>query len=213
MFTGKGAHIFTYPIAGHKFLNVAACIRDDNAWPDDGRHSVKASKSEMVEAFSSFGPTVRSLFELVPEEQSRWGLFDTLDHPLKTYAFGPIALAGDAAHASTPHHGAGACMGVEDALVLSVLLEKAARQLKTATNEPRKSEVLAKAFQVYDTIRRPRSQWVVESSRLQGQVVKGETPEIASTAQSFLQHAIERYGKICTYDWKEAVARAVSLFE
>jgi salicylate hydroxylase len=213
MFTGKGAHIMTYPIAGHKYLNVAACIRDDQAWPDNGRHSVKASKSEMAEAFSQFGPSIRFLFQLVPDEQNRWGLFDTLDHPLKTYAFGNVTLAGDAAHASTPHHGAGACMGVEDALILSVLLEQAVKKLEPGTNGVGKSKVLTKVFEVYDAVRRPRCEWVVASSRLQGQVVKGEAPEITRDAESFLQHTINRYGEINGYNWKQAVERAVSLFE
>lgn len=63
---------------------------------------------------------------------------------------------GDAAHAMTPHQGAGAGQAIEDAYVLAELLgdEKAV----TAT------DVVA-AFKAYDEIRRPRTQEIVKTSR------------------------------------------------
>lgn len=66
---------------------------------------------------------------------------------------------GDAAHASTPHQGAGAGQAIEDAFILSSLLGD--ELTKTTTDIPT-------AFKVYDAIRRPRSQKVVSTSRAAG---------------------------------------------
>ncbi|MER7582410.1 FAD-dependent monooxygenase [Kitasatospora sp. NPDC097691] len=71
---------------------------------------------------------------------------------------GRIALAGDAAHASTPHLAQGAAMAVEDALVL-------ARSLDAADDVP-------SALAAWEARRRPRAMWVQALSRA---VLKQET--------------------------------------
>jgi hypothetical protein len=86
-----------------------------------------------------------------------WALFD--HRPAPTYYKGRIALLGDAAHASTPHQGAGAGQALEDALILSVLLGD--ERTQSASDIPA-------AFKAYDAIRRPRSQKVVSTSREAG---------------------------------------------
>ncbi|MFJ2932935.1 FAD-dependent monooxygenase [Streptomyces sp. NPDC087219] len=64
---------------------------------------------------------------------------------------GRVVLAGDAAHASTPHLAQGAAMAVEDALVL-------AESLDTATTVPA-------ALEAWEARRRPRAMWVQAMSR------------------------------------------------
>jgi salicylate hydroxylase len=75
---------------------------------------------------------------------------------------GNYCLVGDAAHATTPHCGAGAGMAIEDAHLLSALLTpdliKSRRDIKYA-------------FNAYDQIRRPRSQALVAQSRSQGMLL------------------------------------------
>ncbi|MFD7584792.1 FAD-dependent monooxygenase [Kitasatospora sp. NPDC059811] len=71
---------------------------------------------------------------------------------------GRIALAGDAAHASTPHLAQGAAMAVEDALVL-------AQSLDTA-------ETVPAALATWEERRRPRAMWVQALSRA---ILKQET--------------------------------------
>jgi salicylate hydroxylase len=63
---------------------------------------------------------------------------------------------GDAAHASTPHQGAGAGQAIEDAHVLAELL---------GDERVCSVEDVVVAFRAYDDIRRPRSQRVVTSSK------------------------------------------------
>jgi salicylate hydroxylase len=86
-----------------------------------------------------------------------WALFD--HKPAPTYHKGRMAILGDAAHASTPHQGAGAGQAIEDALILSSLLGDHA--IQSASDIPA-------AFTAYDAIRRPRSQEVVRTSRAAG---------------------------------------------
>ncbi|MEV7934853.1 FAD-dependent monooxygenase [Kitasatospora sp. NPDC088264] len=71
---------------------------------------------------------------------------------------GRIALAGDAAHASTPHLAQGAAMAVEDALVLAQSLDAA--------------EAVPAALAAWEERRRPRAMWVQSLSRA---VLKQET--------------------------------------
>jgi salicylate hydroxylase len=76
-------------------------------------------------------------------------------------------LLGDAAHASTPHCGAGAGFAIEDAHILSGLLTpdliSSAADIKIA-------------FQAYDRIRRPRSQELVRRSRNNGMLLDLQNP-------------------------------------
>ena len=87
-------------------------------------------------------------------DSSQWAIFE---HPhLSTYCQSKMAILGDAAHASTPHQGAGAGQAIEDAHVLAELL-----------GDPRVTspEDVKAAFKAYDEVRRPRSQRVVTSSK------------------------------------------------
>lgn len=208
MYVGEGANIMTYPVADYKYLNVAAFVRDNGEGPDIAKQTALGSKKDVLDAYSKFGPTVRALVELLPDELNRWALFDTLDHPLSTFAFHRIALAGDAAHGSTPHHGAGAGMGIEDALVLTNILERVSAAFKTSTSKVNKSKALIDAFEVYDSIRRERSQWLVASSRRQGQVHKWLVPNVGKDFDKLVKDAQERIYKIMYYDWKAMLYEA-----
>ena len=87
-------------------------------------------------------------------DPTQWAIFD--HPPISTYTQSRVAILGDAAHASTPHQGAGAGQAIEDAHVLSELLGDA---------RVTEAEHVVEAFKAYDAIRRPRSQRVVTSSK------------------------------------------------
>ena len=87
-------------------------------------------------------------------DPSQWAIFE---HPhISTFCRSRVAILGDAAHASTPHQGAGAGQAIEDAHVLAELL---------GDNRVQSKEHAVAAFRAYDQIRRPRSQRVVTSSK------------------------------------------------
>lgn len=90
----------------------------------------------------------------------QWAVFD--NPPIPTYTRNNMAILGDAAHASTPHQGAGAGQAIEDVHILTELL-----------SDPRilRREHVKAVFHAYDAMRRPRSQWVVRTSRDMGHLL------------------------------------------
>lgn len=137
MHTGPGAHILHFPVANHTFLNIVAFVDEPNDWPVGDFNTVgnmvaPAAREDVQKAFSGWGPTVRKLVDLLPDRFDKWAIFDTYDNPAPTFIQGRVCLAGDAAHASSPHHGAGAGIGVEDALAICTILEQAREKLGLA---------------------------------------------------------------------------------
>jgi salicylate hydroxylase len=67
-----------------------------------------------------------------------------------------MCILGDASHATSPHHGAGAGLCIEDSAVLAELL--ADRRVLTG-------EHVEAVFATFDAVRRTRGDWLVQSSR------------------------------------------------
>ncbi|QDS76696.1 hypothetical protein FKW77_000670 [Venturia effusa] len=91
------------------------------------------------------------------EDVDLWALFDM--RPIESYYKGFIALLGDAAHASTPHQGAGAGQALEDALVLASLLDD--ESVRCVSDIPA-------ALKAYSQTQKDRSQKAVATSRAVG---------------------------------------------
>lgn len=92
---------------------------------------------------------------------------DIIDiEPIDRFAFGKVVLMGDAAHASTPNMGQGACMAIEDAAVLANLV------VKEATIE--------EAFRVFEAKRIRRTTKIVNDSWQIGKMAQWENPFMAS---------------------------------
>jgi 2-polyprenyl-6-methoxyphenol hydroxylase-like FAD-dependent oxidoreductase len=92
---------------------------------------------------------------------------DILDlAPLRQFAFGRVVLTGDAAHATTPNMGQGACQAIEDALVLANCLEK------YPDGEA--------AFKVFEQKRLARTGEIIRTSRQIGQVAQLENKFLAT---------------------------------
>ena len=78
---------------------------------------------ELLFHFGHFHPPIREIIRHTKDEQLIWN--DIIDiKPLKQFAFGNIVLMGDAAHATTPNLGQGACMAIEDAAILANAIAK-----------------------------------------------------------------------------------------
>ncbi|KAJ5797812.1 uncharacterized protein N7503_007108 [Penicillium pulvis] len=159
---GPNAHLIHYPVANRKFVNAAAFISDPEEWEEEKTVAV-GEKADLIAAFAGWSPCVHNVIDLFPEKLDKWAIFDLWQYPAPYYSKGRICLAGDAAHASSPHHGAGACMGIEDSLCLTTLFKEVNR---TIQEDPAvKQHALITAFETFDTVRRTRSQWLVNSSR------------------------------------------------
>ena len=156
----NGCLTTTYPVEKGTLLNVIAA-REQDEW-NDSTWVLPASEEIVREDFKDTGEPMRRIVSLVKNPQ-KWSLWH---HPTaSTFYRGRLALIGDAAHASTPHQGAGAGNAFEDSLVLSRLL--ADRSIQS----PRDIE---QAFEAYDIIRRPRTLRVVNTSRDNGKILYDE---------------------------------------
>jgi len=194
MHMGPGAHVLHFAVASQTLMNFVAFAPDPNEWLSDKIMTAPATKEEVVKIFSDWGPTVRAIVNLLPEEFDKWAIFDTYDYPAPTYTKGRVCLAGDAAHASSPHHGAGAGIGVEDALAMAQVLEMAAETLQST--DMSKAQVLRSAFETYDAVRRERSQWLVHSSRNICDVYEWNNPKTGSNPEKCLEEIKWRSHKI-----------------
>ena len=116
------------------------------------------------------------------EKPDVWALFD--HPPAPTYFKGRFAILGDAAHASTPHQGAGAGQAIEDAYVMTHLL-----------GQVNSVEDIEDAFRAFDTVRRPRSQKVVTTSRDAASLYEFED-ETVGTDLDLIRRKLET-----RYDW------------
>lgn len=115
---GKGSRFGIVPLTNNK-LYWFACI---NARQNDSiLRSYKIP--DLLNYFGNFHSPIAEILKKTKNEQLIWG--DIIDlKPIKQFAFGNIVLAGDAAHATTPNMGQGACMAIEDAAVLTNCLEE-----------------------------------------------------------------------------------------
>ncbi|MEU6137895.1 FAD-dependent oxidoreductase [Nocardioides sp. NPDC047086] len=92
--------------------------------------------------------------------------------PLKRFDHGRVVLLGDAAHATTPNLGQGACAAIEDAAVLAAQLTGHAR--------------IESALVAYDRTRRPATQRLVRASRLVGALGQVENGPVVAARDAGL---------------------------
>lgn len=167
MYNGPDGHIITYPVAMGTLLNVLAVISDPKEWDTvDRKHTTKTTKQEAVDFFKSwYHPTVKAIVDLLPDELEKWAIFDMLDHPAEKYHTDHcVCIAGDAAHASGPHLGAGAGFGIEDALVLATALDYVNREA-ASKSDLEKVDMCSAALSTYNDVRYERTQWLVGATR------------------------------------------------
>jgi salicylate hydroxylase len=135
---GPKCHFVHYPIAGGRYLNLAASS-DDGA--TEAFAGVPVRKARVRREFAMLGATPRRLLELGTDWKS-WVLVDR--DPVEVWTDRRVTLLGDAAHPMLHYAAQGACMGLEDAVVLGDLLDCA-------------SDELAGRFLEYNVVRRPRT--------------------------------------------------------
>lgn len=153
---GPGGHMLTFPVNHGKTLNVVAFKTNPDDWPDHEHLTRPAKREDALRDFEGYGHDVISLLNLCKPELDCWAIFHLADNPVPTFAKGSVCLIGDAAHATSPHHGAGAGFCIEDAAILADLL--ADKRVKTAKD-------LEAAFATFDEVRRDRGQWLPPSSQ------------------------------------------------
>ncbi|PLB46209.1 salicylate hydroxylase [Aspergillus steynii IBT 23096] len=191
MWIGNGAWIM------HNLLNdgqlvqfvVAAHEKDTEG---SGRRHRTVGADEIKKLFEGFPPhLVKAVNELLCDQPEQPAMY-LWDHPpARTYVSdsGSICIMGDAAHATTPWQASGGGMSIEDTLILSALLGRAKSVSDART-----------ALGVYDKVRRPRTQRIVESSRGTGQIALGLNEEFGLDYEKMKANMLPRWGFIVGFD-------------
>lgn len=213
MYNGHGAHLITYPVANNTLLNILAVIEDRSpVWPyqhAQGRHTAPGRKEEAVDAFAKWSTTARGIVSLLPEEgMDKWGIFDMAEHPAPHYHRRGVCVAGDAAHATGPHLGAGGGMGIEDALVLASLLEGVDQRVRRSGGVGQ-GALVERALEVYNEVRYERTQDVVQSTRKACDLFHWKDPEVRKSPEKFGKEITERFYKVWNYDLEGMVKGAL----
>jgi len=162
LYIGPGRMFLQYYIRRDEILNVIGIAREKK-WQDEG-WAIPGEVSEFQELYADFHPFVSELIGKIPAGNLfKWGLRDR--DPMPEWVKGRVATLGDAAHPMTPFLGQGACMAIEDGMVLGRCFEKY-------------SDV-HEALRAYEVARKSRGNGVQIASReqayaLQGDVMKGD---------------------------------------
>lgn len=120
-----------------------------------GRDNTEKIKDDLLLLCAEFPSVIQNMiFSAKAENIIRNDLFDF--KPLNRWVDGRVALAGDAAHATTPNLGQGACQAMEDAFVM-------AEQLAL-------TDKVEQAFRQYQEIRIQKATYITNTSRLYGQI-------------------------------------------
>lgn len=115
---------------------------------------------DLNKRFQDYFPFVGELLELSKNEE----LISTpiVDiRPISKFHFGRVLLLGDAAHATTPNMGQGACMGIEDVAVLQYELRQNDWDVAASNYEKRRMK---------------RTKYIIEKSKLAGKIAQSENP-------------------------------------
>lgn len=187
-------HAVAYPVEHGSAVNIYATSSED-VW-EEKEWRVPQKEGELAHACRELHPGMIKLLQ----EHGTGETWATFHYPHdKPYCNGRLCIMGDAAHATTPHMGAGAGMAIEDAFMLSGLLG--------SVETPKGVE---KAFQAFDSARRPRTQEVIQRSKRN--VVRYK--EIATAEGSDLlrlrAESFETFGWVFDFDLDESLQKAIS---
>ena len=112
--------IVVFPLTGGREIFVFATTAQDG-WREEG-WTLAGDIAELRAAYADFHPQARALLEAC-EEVTRSALH--VRAPMPKWSKGHATILGDAAHPMVPFMAQGACMAIEDAVVLARALEGA----------------------------------------------------------------------------------------
>jgi 2-polyprenyl-6-methoxyphenol hydroxylase-like FAD-dependent oxidoreductase len=153
---GRGRRLGIVPLSGDQtyvFMVANAPANQENL------ESFNAQR--MAREFGYFGDIAPAVLERLADA-SVMVHNDLYDLPTPVLGSRRILLAGDAAHATTPNMGQGAGMAIEDAWVLSQIIDQA--------------NGIDEIINLYDQRRRQRVQQVVKMSYNLGRIAQWESP-------------------------------------
>jgi salicylate hydroxylase len=175
------------------FLNIAIFTYEPSEFPNPDKMTARGTREDIERALQGWGPHITEIVKLFSEEQVKWGIFDMFEHP---------------AHASTPFQGVGACMGVEDALVICELLDMVQARMGDGASAQSNKLAIEKALQAYSQSRIPRSQWQVRSSREMGEMYQWRHEQTGRDVEKCRTELEEATRKVWDFNVDNMVAEA-----
>jgi len=139
--------IVTFPLTHGREIFVFATNAQEG-WTEEG-WTLPGDIEELRAAYADFHPNARALLDAC-DSVTRSALH--VREPMKRWSKGRVTLLGDAAHPMVPFMAQGACMAIEDAVVLARALEG-----KSAAEVP-------DALRAYEQTRIPRTTEIQRSS-------------------------------------------------
>ncbi|TGO10149.1 hypothetical protein BTUL_0143g00200 [Botrytis tulipae] len=161
---GPDMHAVNYVLRGGELFNMVLLVPDDMP---AGATTLEGNVEEMRALFKDWDPRISKLLGMC-ESVYKWRLctrpgLDNWSHPS-----GHFTLLGDAVHATLPYLASGAGMSLEDAAVLGELLSHYPNSSSTLPPTSNlKSSFLQHALTIYQALRAPRTQTVVERGNTQ----------------------------------------------
>src|SRR5215471_1146159 len=179
MFIGVNRVMLHYPLRHRTIMNVVGAAREPR-WQEEG-WTIPAMIEEFAELYSDFHPDALKLIRAIsPGMLFKWGLRDR--EPLQQYSRGRVTMLGDAAHPMTPFLGQGACIAIEDAMVLG-------RAFAAAST-------FEEAFSMYENTRKARANGVQLDSRRQGDEIQGVTSRGANPGTDAMERGLYAYNPV-----------------
>lgn len=164
---GREGRFGIVPLAGDKIYWFACVNAPQN---DPAMRAVGTADLERI--FQKFHDPVPAILRHTPDENLLWN--DIIDlKPIPRFAFGNIVLIGDAAHATTPNMGQGACQAIEDAVIL--------------VDELALHDDPALAFAAFESRRLKRTHYIVNNSWTLGKIAQWSNPLLVSLRNSLFR--------------------------
>ena len=144
-----------------------------------GLHSSdqKLEKNDLIDYFNDYDPIVDKILSQTSFDK----LFknEIIDlKPISTWYKNSVCLLGDAAHATTPNMGQGACQAIEDAYVISHYLSRYPANI---------------AFSKYEQLRKSKADMVVNLSWRFGYLSQIRNPFVTAVRNFFMRSIPNKY--------------------
>ncbi len=159
----------TWSVKGR--FGIAPLAQDQLYWfacingPQNSSVFKNYTTTDLWQHFKDFKKPIPQIIQATRNKDLIWNDIIYLK-PLQQYAYNNVVLIGDAAHATTPNMGQGACQAIEDAVIL-------------AEEWQRNSEVPA-AFGAFEKRRLKRTHYITNQSTLIGKVAQTQSRPLAA---------------------------------
>lgn len=173
LWAGPKCHIVHYPLSGWKVFNLVVTYHNDAPEPVAGQ---PVSHEEVMRGFEHVCDRAQSIIR----HGKDWRLWVLCDRdPVDRWQDGRVALLGDAAHPMMQYFAQGACMAMEDGLVLAEAIAAHGEDVETALARYAAERMIRTARVQL------QSRWIGEHiyhpagahARLRNEIMRGKSPE------------------------------------